>query len=77
MMDRVAGVDEPLAVLEGLRRSALVTLRARGWLARWRAASRHSWNAAESSAMIANALELAALAEFVAVHRQADVTEHT
>lgn len=53
----------------------MVTLRARHWLAGWRAASTIPWDAAVSTAMTANALELSALTEFVAIHRAEDTEE--
>lgn len=70
-------MSEPLAVLDRLRGSVLVTLRARRWLASWRAASPSPWDATDSRAMIANAVELSALTEFVAIQRAEEVTEHT
>jgi hypothetical protein len=65
-MDRV---PEPLAALERLRTSVRVTLRARRWLTRWRATSPVPWADTESTAMTANAVELATLTEFVALQR--------
>lgn len=69
-------MPEPQITLEGLRRSVLVMLRARHWLARWRAASPIPWDITESTAMIANAVELSALTEYVALHRAEEVAEH-
>ncbi|HEX3591650.1 MAG TPA: hypothetical protein VHV74_18675 [Pseudonocardiaceae bacterium] len=57
--------------LEDLRSSVRVTLRARRWLNQWRATSAGPWGNAESTAMIANAIELSALTEFVVIHREA------
>jgi len=62
--------DTVTGTLARLRSSVRVTLRARRWLNRWRAASPAPWDRAESTTMIANAVELAALAEFVAIHRE-------
>lgn len=71
MMAAVTEVrDQQLAALERLRGSVRVTLRARRWLTRWRATSPTRWNATDESIMIANAVELSALTEFVAIHRQ-------
>jgi hypothetical protein len=61
--------DAHQAVLERLRGSVLVTLRARQWLNRWRATSPAPWHADEEPVMVANAIELSALAEFVVIHR--------
>jgi hypothetical protein len=70
MMATVTGARErQLETLERLRGSVRVTLRARRWLVRWRATSPLPWDAAESTTMIANAVELSALTEFVAMHR--------
>lgn len=63
-------VPEPLATLEELRRSVLVILRARRWLANWRAASSTPWDATDSTTMTANAVELSALTEFVTIQRR-------
>lgn len=69
MMAAVPGVREQLAALERLRGSVRVTLRARRWLTRWRATSSTPWTVTDERIMIANAIELAALTEFVAIHR--------
>jgi hypothetical protein len=75
MMTIVTGAPErELAALERLRSSVRVTLRAQRWLARWRATSATPWTDAESSTMIANAVELSALTEFVAMHGDAAPT---
>lgn len=58
-----------LAALERLRGSVRVTLRARQWLIRWRAISPAPWHADAETVMIANAIELSALTEFVAITR--------
>lgn len=68
--------DQQLAALERLRGSVRVTLRARRWLTRWRATSPTPWNATDESVMIANAVELAALTEFVAIARAAQHQDH-
>jgi hypothetical protein len=57
--------------LEDLRSSVRVTLRARRWLNQWRVTSAGPWGNAESTAMIANAIELSALTEFVVIQREA------
>jgi hypothetical protein len=67
--------ERQLAALERLRGSVRVTLRARRWLVRWRATSPRRWDSAEASTMIANAVELSALTEFVAMHRAQDGTD--
>ncbi len=71
-------VPEPWVTLERLRRSVLVTPRARRWLAGWRSASPIPWDTTVSSAMTANAVELSALTEFVAINRaeEPEVVEH-
>jgi hypothetical protein len=69
------GMMASVATLERLRGSIRVTLRARRWLLRWRATSHRPWDAAESTAMIANAVELSALTEFVAIHRAEDAAD--
>lgn len=70
-------MPEPEVTLERLRRSVLVTLRARHWLAGWRAASPIPWDTTVSTAMTANAVELSALTEFVASHHTEEVPEHS
>src|ERR1700744_796302 len=67
--------DSVTETLARLRSSVRVTLRARKWLGRWRAASPLPWSRAESAAMIVNAVELAALTEFVRIHRGAALDE--
>lgn len=75
MITAVSGVrEQQLAVLERLRGSVRVTLRARRWLTRWRAMSPTPWNTTDETVMIANAVELSALTEFVAIHRDNDGT---
>lgn len=70
-MAAVTGVrDQQLAALERLRGTVRVTLRARRWLTRWRATSPTAWSTTDESVMIANAVELSALTEFVAIHRE-------
>ncbi|HEX5404500.1 MAG TPA: hypothetical protein VFX16_19610 [Pseudonocardiaceae bacterium] len=67
--------ERQVAALERLRGGVRVTLRARRWLLRWRAISPRPWDAAESITMIANAVELSALTEFVAMYRAQDATD--
>lgn len=55
--------------LAELRSSVRVMSRAQRWLRRWRATSPAPWGAVESRTMIANAVELSALTEFVAMQR--------
>ncbi len=55
--------------LAELRSSVRVTLRAQRWLRHWRATSPAPWSAADSTTMSANAVELSALTEFVAIRR--------
>ena len=70
MMTTVTGAPERQCDdLAELRTSVLVTSRAQRWLRRWRAASSRPWSVVESSTMIANAVELSALTEFVAIQR--------
>jgi hypothetical protein len=68
------GATEPL--LDRLRGSVRVTLRARWWLLRWRATSPRPWDTSESTTMTANALELSALTEFVALQRVHEAADH-
>jgi hypothetical protein len=70
MMSAVAGAPERQCddVAE-LRGSVRVMARAQRWLRQWRATSPGSWRTTDSSTMIANAVELSALTEFVAIQR--------
>jgi hypothetical protein len=70
----MSGATEPL--LDRLRGSARVTLRARRWLLRWRAISPRPWDPSESTTMTANALELSALTEFVALQQAQQAADH-
>jgi hypothetical protein len=64
----------PLGQLEQLRGSIRTRLRAHRWLNRWQAESPEPWDPARAATMAANAVELSALADFVAIHREPQVT---
>jgi hypothetical protein len=70
------GAAERLVALERLRGSVRVTLRARRWLVRWRAQSPRPWDGEVSTTMTANAIELAALTEFVALQQVLEAADH-
>jgi hypothetical protein len=69
MADVTVAREAHLGALERLRGSVRVTLRARQWLNRWRATSPTQWHIDQETVMIANAIELSTLTEFVAIHR--------
>jgi 6-phosphofructokinase len=60
----------PLGQLDQLRRSIRTRLRALGWLKRWRSESPQPWDRTQAAHMSANAVELSALTDFVALHRE-------
>jgi hypothetical protein len=64
----------PLGQLDQLRRSIRTKLRARRWVNRWRANSPEPWDPTRTADMTANAVELSALTDFVALHTEPHVT---